>query len=371
MAGEILDRLHAMEEEPARRDLEYLRGLGNAVVSGVEYAIEVVAAGEEAAVPLPVPLLTQARLAARQGIPLDLVIRRYVAGKTLLDDFLLEEASRIDSVDPTLLRSAAASYQASFDRVLSAATEEYRQEERGRATSRDARLVERVRRLLAGERVDPSPLEYHIHNHHLGLIALSAETRPLLYRLAKEVNCRALLISPEEDEVWGWIGSRKPVDRLAVHHWLGANWPESLQLGVGEPSRGRSGWRHTHEQARAAASFTQLSSKTSISWYRDIALIECISRDPLLRHSLRDMYLAPLTQAGNRGDAIRRTLRVYFKTERNRKSAAAALNVSRQTVANHLQAAEDQLDQPLSGCADLLQAALQLEELDISSPINK
>ena len=42
--------------------------------------------------PVPVALLAQARLAARVGVSLDAVLRRYFAGYTLLGDFLIEEA---------------------------------------------------------------------------------------------------------------------------------------------------------------------------------------------------------------------------------------------------------------------------------------
>jgi hypothetical protein len=48
-----------------------------------------------------------------------------------------------------------------------------------------------VRRLLAGELVDASLLEYELDGHHLGLVACSDKARPLLQRLAGEVGCRS------------------------------------------------------------------------------------------------------------------------------------------------------------------------------------
>src|SRR5215212_1458652 len=77
----VLDRLQALEAERPVRELEYLQGLNDAVRKGVEYGIEVIAVGAERAEPAPLSLVTQARLAARYRIPLELVIRRYTAAK--------------------------------------------------------------------------------------------------------------------------------------------------------------------------------------------------------------------------------------------------------------------------------------------------
>ena len=48
--------------------------------------------------PVPPQLLLQARHAARNGVPLDTVLRRYFAGHALVSDFLVQEAERGDSV---------------------------------------------------------------------------------------------------------------------------------------------------------------------------------------------------------------------------------------------------------------------------------
>jgi hypothetical protein len=355
-----------MEAEAPTRDHEYLRGLGNAVCQGVEYAIQVVGLGEERAPPVPVALITQARLAARQRIPLDMVMRRYVAAMSLLDDYLLEEASHAGVVDPALLKSAAAAHASAFEQVLASATDEYKREESAHTTSSEERRVKLVQRLLAGERVDPSPLEYDLDGHHLGLVALSADARPLLRQLAEETGGRVLPIVPSEGEVSAWIGSRDPINIEAASRWLDADWPESIPLGIGEPTQSRNGWRLTHEQARGAA-FIARSSSNTVSWYRDVILLECASRDPLLRASLQEMYLSPLAEKGGRGEIWRRTLRTYFDSGCNSRAAADILGISRQTVTNHLDRVETILDRPIANCADSLRAALCLEELASTS----
>jgi DNA-binding PucR family transcriptional regulator len=81
--------------------------------------------------------------------------------------------------------------------------------------------------------------------------------------------------------------------------------------------------------------------------------------------SLLELYLLPLRRERDGGHVLRETLRAYFAADRNGSSAAAALGVSRQTVANRLQAVERQLNQSLKVCADLLHVALRLEELGL------
>ncbi|HET8956462.1 MAG TPA: helix-turn-helix domain-containing protein [Solirubrobacterales bacterium] len=348
-----------MEREAPVRDVEYLESLSAAVHSGVRYGIEVLAVGEERAGEMPLALIVQARYAARHRIPLETVLRRYLAAEKQLADIVLEEAA---GIDPCQLRAAVGAQSAAFERLLAVATEEYGREVRARPASHEARLVERARRLLAGELVDPSILEYDLAVHHLGLLA-PAGARPLLRRLAAELDCRSLLLIPSPEELWAWLGTaRGPVDPAAVRAWLSSKGEPEQPIGIGEPKRGRDGWRLTHEQARAAL-WVAREKTTPVVEYTDAALLASFGRDPLLTASLQERYLLPLASGRDGGQMLRATLRSYFQAGRNSTSAAAALGVSRQTVANRLQAVERCLDQPLDRCADALQAALSLEEL--------
>src|SRR4051812_23940055 len=64
-------------------DPEYLEGLRAATSAAVDYGFAVLEYGEERAPPPPPVLLAQARLAARYGVGLDTVLRRYSAGFVL------------------------------------------------------------------------------------------------------------------------------------------------------------------------------------------------------------------------------------------------------------------------------------------------
>lgn len=331
----VLDRLHATAREQPVRELEYLQGLNEAVRAGVAYGIEVIAGGEERAGPMPLPLLAQGRLAARHRIPLDQVIRRYMTAKTTLTQFVFEEAAAMADLAPAALSYALVAQESVFDQLITAASEEYRLETAAAARSREGRLVERVRRLLDGEAVDPSPLEYDLSVHHLGLVARSSEVRPLLRKLAAAADGRLLAVSSGEEETWAWLGRRLPLDLEKVVAWIEESWPGSVRLGIGEPDEGLPGWRRTHGQAREAAGLAKPGPHCALR-YRDVALITGVAKDPLLLSSLQAFYLTPLGEKSSRDVPLRETLRAYFAADGNASSASSALGVSRQTVTNRL-----------------------------------
>ena len=357
----ILDRLQAMEGEATIRDIEYRQGLDRAVASGVDYGLEVLALGEERASPVPLPLLTQSRLAARQRIPLDLVIRRYVAAKETLSHFMLAESGDLPLVSPAQLHHVMTVQGSVFDRILSRASEEYQREIDNRRSPRKGHNVERIQRLLRGDPADPAPLEYPLDGTHLGLVALSSDAGAPLRALSKEFDSRMLSAKPVDGATWAWVGGKNTPDPASVKQWATKHWPESVPLGIGELIDSLSGWRRTHAQAQAAAQLAHFDP-SGIARYRDIALLAAASRDPLLLNSLRDMFLDRLMLDGDRGEVLRTTLFAYFAANRNSSSAASALGVTRQTVSNRLYAVEERLRQSIGACGDLLHVALQIDE---------
>ena len=74
-------------------------------------------------------LLAQARLDARDGVPLDTVLRRYFAGNAVFGDFLVEEAERAE-VPSSALRRLLAAQATLVDRLLAAVSAEHAREAR-------------------------------------------------------------------------------------------------------------------------------------------------------------------------------------------------------------------------------------------------
>lgn len=354
-----------MEGEAPVRELDYLRGLRATVGHGVEYGIHVIEVGQDKAPSIPQTFRSQPRLAARHRVPLDMVLRRLFAGKTLLAHSMLEEASRIGLSNPDYLYAAIESLETTFDRIIATAQEEYRREEEQRAISPDDRILRDVQRLLDGEVREWLLASYNSRGHHLGVVTRSPDARAWIRSVAGAIGLRSLVLMPCQEEVWGWLGSSAPIDVTSVRRHLADVSNGQVSIGMGRSEQDADGWRLTHRQARAAAA---ISIEGSITLYEEVALLVALSRDPLLATSLRDMFLRPLSGGPERGHVLRATLRAYFEADRNGSSAAAALGVSRQTVANRLQTVEERVNQPLSTCGDLLYAALRLEELGFLGP---
>jgi hypothetical protein len=72
-------RVSSLPSTPLRTGPEYEPGLRVAVATAVETSIAIIERKSGRAAPVPLPLLGQACLAARSGVGLDVVARRYAA----------------------------------------------------------------------------------------------------------------------------------------------------------------------------------------------------------------------------------------------------------------------------------------------------
>lgn len=359
-----LTRVYSVSDPTEAPDPEYAGALPAAVAAGFEYGLDGIDCGEQCLPQIPTVLLTQARLAARNGVSLDTVLRRYFAGYTLFGDFLVEEAESAGLHGGPLKRLLRV--QASrFDHLVAVIAEEYSREQRHRLGTVEQRRAERVRRLLGGELLDTAELAYDFAIHHLGVIGVGPGAPETIRGLAKALDCLLLLIHPGEGAAWAWLGARRPLDPKEIEHHVSRDWPGQVSLAVGEPAHGLTGWRLTHRQAQAALPIA-LRRPQALTRYADVALLASILQDDLLATSLNQLYLAPLGAERDGGKALRDTLRAYFTAERNVSSTAAALGVNRQTVVNRLRTIEERFDRSLNSCAVEVEAALRLEGLDYS-----
>ncbi len=356
----VLTRVYAVSAPTESQDPEYIAGLRAASSAAVEYALDVIERGEERAPSPPPVLLVQARLAVRNGIGLDTVLRRYSAGYVLLSDFLIEEAERVGLRGDDLLRLLRS--QAVLDRLLAAVSEEYTREVSQRPSTSEEHRAERIERLLAGELIDTSGLAYDFGGFHLGAIAKGPGVEEAFQSLAATLDRRLLTVCRGEGMMWAWLGGRRALDMDELNRHVCAQWPAQATLAIGEPGEDLPGWRFTHRQARAALPIALRSSEPIVR-YADVALLASILQDNLLATSLRQLYLWPLEAERDGGEAARETLRAYFVAQRNVSSAAAALGVNRNTVGNRLRAIEETIGRPLASCGPELESALRLAEL--------
>jgi hypothetical protein len=359
-----LARVYSLADPGEPVDPEYAEGLRVAVSAAIEYGVAALERGQDQSPPIPSPLLTQARLAARNGVTLDTVLRRYFAGYTLLGDFLAQEAEDDGLLGGAPLRLLMRTQAALFDRLVAVVTDEYTREADKRLDSSERRRAERVEGLLAGELLDTTELGYDFEAHHLGLIGTGPQAAEAIQGFSADIDCRTLVIRHGEGTVWAWLGARRPIDAAEFYRLALNGLSAQLSLAMGEPDKGLAGWRQTHRQAMAALPIAQRGSENVVR-YGNIALLASMLQDELLTTSLRRLYLEPLALERDGGEVLRETLRAYFAAERNISSAAVALGVKRHTVTNRLRTIEDRLGRSLADCATELDAVLRLEDLGL------
>jgi hypothetical protein len=353
----ILTRIYNDDAPIEAADPEYAEGLRAAVPIALEYCLTGIERGEASPPPIPTALLSQARMAARNGIPLDTVLRRYFAGYTVLGDVAIEEVEAVGLRRGAELKRLLRVLASSFDRLLTAVSEDYAREAAGRAKFSEQHRATQIQRLLAGEPLESSGLGYDFDAHHLGAIAKGPDAAEALRELASALDRRLLTLEREESTIWAWLGGRRRIDLEDLIGRAGAL-PPKVRLAIGEPGEGLPGWRLTHRQARAALPIA-LRGPEPLVRYSDVALLSSILEDDMLVTSLRELYLKPLEAERDGGEALRETLSAYFACDRNLSSAAAVIGVSRQAVAKRLGTAQERLG-CLFGDTTELEVALRL-----------
>lgn len=361
----ILTRAYAVADPSPAADPEYRVGLRGAVSAALDYRLAAI--GNEGArlESIPPALLAQVRHAARSGVSLDTVLRRCFAGYTLVGDFIVEEAKGAGRLADGDLQQILRGEAASFDRLVAAVTKEHTAEVQKHIRSPEHRRAEQVRRLLAGDLVDPRKLGYELDKWHLGLIAKGLEAESAIRELANSLGHRRLIVPAGDDIHWAWLGAGRRADQDELAALVASSRSDSVLMTFGEPAHGVSGWRLTHRQAAGAWPIALRGPDTRVR-YADVALLASMLQDEVLTTSLESLFLAPLRgdwERSERGADLRRTLRAYFAAQRNVSSTAAALGVTRTTIRNRLRAIEERLARPLDTCAAEMEVALKFDSL--------
>ncbi|HEY6550256.1 MAG TPA: helix-turn-helix domain-containing protein [Solirubrobacterales bacterium] len=287
------------------------------------------------------------------------MLRRYFAGYTLFGDFMLQTVEDGVALRGSALRRVLHAQAVLFERLLLAVFGEYTGESQN-GHRPEQRQADRVKKLLAGEPVEPGALGYEFDDWHVGAVACGVDAASALRDLADAADRRLLLIKPETGTVWAWFGGRRRIAVAEFAQRVTVGERGDMLVALGEPARGLEGWRLTHQQASAAL-WVARDGDESVVRYADVGLLASIARDRVLANSLRLLYLAPLADGRDGGLELRNTLRAYFTAGRNITSAASALGVSRQTVGNRLRVIEEKLGRTIESCAPEIEVALRLD----------
>jgi PucR C-terminal helix-turn-helix domain/GGDEF-like domain len=356
----IFNRVRGLAEPSESEDPEYRAGLRATVAEAVDYALVGIERGDEWTVPIPAAAAAQARRAARAGVKLDTVLRRYAAGDRLVGEFIMSEADRLP-IGP--LRQVLGTQGPHVDRLMAAVASEYMDELELIRRSPEQRIAEKVQRLLAVDApVDVEGLDYEFDAWHLGLVVTGSKADVAARTLASALNRQPLVVARGNSSAWAWLGGREALDVEEVDRCRLTGMLGNVSMAVGESRHGFDGWRLTHHEAQAAQQ-VMLHRPQPLTRASDVILLAAVLRDELLAKSLHETYLAPLDENGDSGPELRETLRAYFAAGFNAATAAAALRIDRHTVQRRLRKVEEALGRLLHACHAEIEVALVLEEL--------
>lgn len=229
---------------------------------------------------------------------------------------------------------------------------------------------ELVRMLLASDTVDlraaSASLDYDVLGHHVALVAVplaeSASVRRELQRVIDSVGVPALVSPSTKGTWWSWLGA----SAAPLESELAAVTSASLDgvlIGVGEPSRGRDGFRRSHLQAVEAQRTGCLVEHPSAGAvrHRDIEVAALLCSDPERARRLAVERLGPLTVRDDTSRRLRETVRALLAHGHNRGQTARALNVHIKTVTYRVAQVEELLGRDLTKDTSDLDTALLID----------
>lgn len=354
----ILGRVRSVSEAVGDEDPAYADGLRRTITESLVYCIESVEKGPGWSGPVPPEPARQARRAARDGVGVDTLLRRYTAGSKVLEEFIMVEGEHVPRpVLVEILRDQGPQ----VDRLMGYAAAEHERELGRTRRSSVETFAQRVLRLLTSD--EPRGAEefgYDFDAWHVGLILTGPRAEAAAQLMAERLGYRSLRIERDRETAWAWLGSARRPDVAKLQRSLVDNLPAEISLAIGEARRGLEGWRLTHREAQVGLQ-VMLQKPGRFIRARDVVLLAAILRDDTLVRSLLDSYLAPLE--GRSGEVLRETLRAYLSAGGNAAAAAAGLGVSRHTVQRRIRTIEETIGQLLPDCQAQLQVALQLDDL--------
>lgn len=342
-------------------DPKYLAGRRTAITELVQSTlISFERAPGEPAPPVPLEAAMQARRAARLGVPLGTVLRRYVAGEKLITKFVMDEG---EGLPPQTLWTILGAQAPRFDALLESVAAEYTNELERIEGFQQQRLRRYVDGLLAGHCFARTPdLGYDLEVWHLGLVLVGFRPGVTVHSLAAAMGRHALVVPREEGVAWAWLGGSSKLPISDVEQAIQTRIPADASVAFGEPRKGIDGWRVTHREALAGLQ-VMLRRPQRIIRGSKVILLAAVLRDDGLVESLRQTYIAPLGEEGDVEPVLHETLRAYFSTGGNAVTSAALLGVDRQTVRRRIRKIEDRLGCMLPACQAELEVALSLAQL--------
>lgn len=359
MEEAILEKLSAVAAGDQAQAPDYLQGLRAAVTEAVAFGLNCVRSADYVDQPVPIPVLAQARRAARSDVGLDTVLRRYAAGERILTTLLVAEGSRSPAIVVSQVRR---DLDKAIDRLMGEVSSEY-QLEMGRIgeTTRD-RGGERIRILFESDSPNGTLSGYDLAAWHIGLVSEEEPAEPLIRRLGEQMKRQTLVSVGGQGQTWIWFGGQVPPSPLDVMEAITDSSLGASAVSVGEARFGLAGWRQTLREARLGLEYPGKSDQKVLR-ARDVLLTVAVLKNPVVARALLDTYADAFEEATPVKSELHRTLRAYLASGQNATTAAAMLRVDRRTVERRLRAFEKTIGRTVEECHSELPLALELDEM--------
>jgi DNA-binding PucR family transcriptional regulator len=238
----------------------------------------------------------------------------------------------------------------------------YTRERENWLRNRSAAQAARIRDLLSGQRVNVSLTEatlgYRLRQYHVGLVCWTGSPAAApdditrlehaISHVAAQAACGGdpVFLPRDESSAWAWLplGIRDTFDAAAAS--TAAAGP-GIHFAFGDPAKGTTGFRITHQQAIAAQSVALAAGSPP----RAVAFSEVAPVAMMLGSAdlLRAWVLSTLGDLGTddeHNERLRDTLQAFLESGRSYKLTAESLMLHKNTVRYRIRKAEESLGRP-------------------------
>ena len=271
---------------------------------------------------------------------------------------LVEASIEDEDLKRELMRHGSQYFFQYADLVSRYMAEGYQRGVERAAASGEHHRFQAIKSLLEGDPLAHSHVDIDLNQNHRGLIAWGEGADAEVRKLAKDLGRLVLLTQRLPHNWWGWISGVRPLDAHAEKLLRGFQAGPGVRIAFGLEGFGEPGFRATNHQALRAQWVAPAGA--AVIHYEDVA-VEALATE--VQNDARAFVRSELRGIDDTSTAsarLRQTLDAYLAAELNAASAAAALGVHHQTVANRLRAIEERLGHPVGSRHLELAMALRL-----------
>jgi hypothetical protein len=271
---------------------------------------------------------------------------------------LVEASIEDEALKRELMRHGSQYFFEYADLVSRYMAEGYQRGVEQAAASGEHHRFQAIKSLLEGDPLAHSHIDIDLNQNHLGLVAWGEGADAEVRQLAKDLGRLVLLTQRLHDNWWGWISGIRPLDAHAEKLLRRFRAGPGVRIAFGLEGFGEPGFRATNHQALRAQWVAPAGA--AVIHYEDVA-VEALATE--VQNDARAFVRSELRGIDDTSTAsarLRETLDAYLTAELNAASAAAALGVHHQTVANRLRAIEERLGHPVGSRHLELAMALRL-----------